>query len=176
MRRHFRAFGQDCRVDVGDLEPSLFEQAADVAQKYEAVVRHRGSRSEKCEPISPSAAAPSSASVITLRQAVSVGMAEQPTLMGDFDPAEDQLATFDQAVDVISYARAKLALNVSAYALKSFSARARSSGVVILMLFAMPSTTATGAPRRSTRNESSVASAGGKSEARASSLARISRS
>src|SRR5262245_33907924 len=95
-------------------------------------------------------------------------MSQQAAIIRDFDSAQDQPASLDQPVDVISDAYAKTAHN-------SFSARIKSSGVVILMLFADPSTTATGNPRRSTRNESSVGADDGKPAVRASSFARSSR-
>src|SRR5262245_26436225 len=110
VRRHFRAFGQDRRVNVGDLEPAFFEQTADVAQEDEAVgacpsrilvgemradVAERGRAEQRVGDC--------------VRQAVAVGMAEQAALVRDFEPAEDQLSAFDQTLDVISDTYAKLA-------------------------------------------------------------------
>src|SRR5215475_498950 len=110
MRRHLRAFGQDSRVDVGDLEPALLEQAADVAQKDEA--RGAGPPRVAVGEMRADVAERGRAEQrvgYRVRQAVTVGMAEQSALVRDFDPAEDQLTTFDQTVDVISYAYSKLA-------------------------------------------------------------------
>src|SRR5262245_46579147 len=110
--RHLRAFGQDCSVDVGDLETALFEQFSDVAQKDEAVgarparvfvgemradVAERGGAEQRVG--------------YRMRQAVAVRMSQQAALIRYFDPAQDQLAPFDQSVDVITYAYSKLVHN-----------------------------------------------------------------
>src|SRR5205814_5013562 len=105
-------------------------------------------------------------------------MAEQPQLKIDFDAAKDQLPTFNQTVNVVADADA-MRFSLHPFALScsnNFSASSKSSGVVILMLRAEPSTMAMGTPSRSTSSESSVSASAGKPVAQASKLARRSNS
>ena len=90
-----------------------------------------------------------------VQQHVGIGVAEQAEMPRDMHPADDQGPLGNQAVDIETVADAHQASSTRPAA-SSARARARSAGVVSLILNGLPGTTATGQPHHSTKAASSV--------------------
>src|SRR5882672_4257601 len=90
-----------------------------------------------------------------MRNYIAVGMAYRAFVEWDFDAADDQLAPFGEAMQVVADAAADAHAFCSSCKIKRASSM--SAGLVILMLRSEPWITWTSYPRRSTRPASSEA-------------------
>ena len=79
---------------------ATFAIAARSSARLSASAVDGASVSGKCRPMSPSAAAPSSASRDRVQQHVGVGVPVEPAFERDFDAADDQFPPDDQRVHV----------------------------------------------------------------------------
>jgi hypothetical protein len=98
VRRHLRLLRDDGRVDVADGVAGGDHAARRLAQQVrESAPANIGSVSGKCLPMSPSAAAPSSASMMACSSTSASEWPSRPRRCGMVDAADDQLAALDQA-------------------------------------------------------------------------------
>src|SRR5258708_2456333 len=91
-------------------------------------------------------------------QNIGIGMPQQSFFKRDLHTGQNQFSSLDQSVNVVTNSNQDTHRFQPSISLRIISARAKSDLRVILTFWAVPSTTATVAPSRSTRAASSVAS------------------
>ena len=121
MRAEFGPLGNHDGVDMRDAQSLLRRASARTCSRNRKLAAsfHCGSLSGKCVPMSPSPAAPSSASQIACASASPSEWPTGPLIEGNFDAAQHELAATRQAVQIVADAGATHARRASRGALLS---------------------------------------------------------